>query len=63
VLLSNIMSHLQRAHKVRQKQADVIAERVRGWAGLIEYASELQPPSQVLLPISYLPVYLDGLLC
>jgi hypothetical protein len=29
VLPSHIKSHLQRAHKVKQKQADAIAERVR----------------------------------
>ena len=44
VLPSHIKSHLQRAHKVNQKQAEDIAERVRSWPGLIEYASELQAP-------------------
>jgi hypothetical protein len=63
VLPSHIKSHLQRAHKVKQKQAEDIAERVRSWPGLIEYAREIQVPSQVVKPISQLPVYPDGLLC
>jgi superfamily II DNA helicase RecQ len=63
VLPSHIKSHLQRAHKVKDKQAEDIAERVRSWSGLIEYASELQAPSQVIPLISQLPVYRDGLLC
>jgi hypothetical protein len=45
VLPSHIRSHLQRAHKVKQKQAEDIAERVRSWLGLVEYASEIQVPS------------------
>jgi hypothetical protein len=44
VLPSHIQSHLQRAHMIQQKQAEDIAERVRSWPGLIEYASELQEP-------------------
>ena len=63
VLPSHIKSHLQHAHKVKQKQAEDIAERVRSWPGLIEYASEIQVPSQVVRPISQLPMYSDGLLC
>ena len=63
VLPSHIKSHLQRAHKVKQKQAEEIAEQVRSWPGLMEYASEIQVPRQVVAPISQLPVYSDGLLC
>jgi hypothetical protein len=63
VLPSHIKSHLQRAHKVKQRQAEDIAERVHSWLGLVEYASEIQVPSQVITPISQLPVYSDGLLC
>jgi hypothetical protein len=63
VLPSHIKSHLQRAHKVNHKQAEDIAERVRSWSGLIEYASELQAPSEVIPPISQLPIYPDGVLC
>jgi hypothetical protein len=63
VLPSYIKSYLQQAHKVKQKQAKDIAERVRSWPGLIEYASEIQVPSQVVAPISQLLVYLDRLLC
>jgi hypothetical protein len=36
---------------------------VRSWLGLIEYASELQAPSEVIPPISQLPIYPDGVLC
>ncbi|KAF2023099.1 hypothetical protein EK21DRAFT_20390, partial [Setomelanomma holmii] len=56
VLPSHIKSHLQRVHKVKHKQAEDIAKRVGSWLGLIEYASELQAPSQVILPISQLPL-------
>jgi hypothetical protein len=63
VLPSHMKSHLQRAHKVKQKQAEDIAERVGSWPGLEEYASEIQVPSEVVTPISQLPVYSDGLLC
>jgi hypothetical protein len=63
VLPSHIRSHLQHAHKVKQKQAKDIAERVCSWPGLVEYVSKIQVPSQVIAPISQLPVYSDGLLC
>jgi hypothetical protein len=63
VLPSHIKSHLQRAHKIKQKQAEYIAERVGSCPGLIEYASEIQVPSQVVASISQSPVYVDGLLC
>jgi hypothetical protein len=63
VLPSHVKSHLQRAHKVKHKQAEEIADGVYTWFGLIEYASELQEPSQVVPPISQLPVYSDGLVC
>jgi uncharacterized C2H2 Zn-finger protein len=39
------------------------ADEVGGWAGLIEYASELEVPSQVIQAIQQLPVYADGLMC
>ena len=63
VLPSHIKSHMQRMHRVKHRQANTIAKRVRSWPGLIEYASELQEPSQVVARISQLPVYSDGLLC
>jgi hypothetical protein len=50
VLPSQVKSHLQRAHRVSQKQAESIAEDVASWTGLIEYASELEVPSQVIPP-------------
>jgi hypothetical protein len=63
VLSSHIKSHLRRVHRIKHKQAEEIAESVRSWSGLIEYASEVQAPSQVIPPMSQLPVYSDGLLC
>jgi hypothetical protein len=46
-----------------RKEADSIADEVRNWPGLIEYASESEVPSQVTEPIYQLPVYEDGLMC
>ena len=63
VLPSHIESHLQRVHRVKHKQAKHIAEKVRGWSGLTEYASEITVPSRLPAPINQLPVYSDGLLC
>jgi hypothetical protein len=63
VLPSHIESHLQRVHRVKQKQAKHIAEKVRGWSGLTEYASEITVPSRLPEPISQLPMYNNGLLC
>jgi hypothetical protein len=36
------MSHLQRTHRVNRKQAESAADEVSSWAGLIEYASEVE---------------------
>ncbi|KAJ4405824.1 hypothetical protein N0V91_004933 [Didymella pomorum] len=55
VLLSQIKSHVQRSHHVIRKEAELIADEVRNWAGLSEYASELNVPSQVIEPIQQLP--------
>jgi hypothetical protein len=44
VLPSQVKSYLQRAYRVSRKQAELIAEDVASWAGLIEYASELEVP-------------------
>jgi RecQ family ATP-dependent DNA helicase len=63
VLPSHIKSHVQRAHPAKRKQAKAIAEEVGNWAGLIQYAGELEVPSQVIEPIHQLPVYKDGLMC
>jgi hypothetical protein len=63
MLPSHMKSYLQYTHKVKHKQAEDIAERVHSWAELIEYASEIQVPSHVILLISQLPVYSDRLLC
>jgi hypothetical protein len=51
VLPSQIKSHLQRAHRVKGQQAEIVADEVSSWAGLIEYASELEVPSQVIQAI------------
>ena len=63
VLPSQIISHLQRNHRVKRKQAEVVAEEVSQWAGLIEYASELEVPGQAVQAIHPLPIYTDGLMC
>jgi hypothetical protein len=63
VLPSQIKSHLQRAHRVKGQQAEIVADEVSSWAGLIEYASELEVPSQVIQAIQQLLVYADGLMC
>ncbi|KAF3032558.1 hypothetical protein E8E12_001438 [Didymella heteroderae] len=62
-LVDHIKSHVQRAHPAKRKQAKAIAEEVGNWAGLIQYAGELEVPSQVIEPIHQLPVYKDGLMC
>jgi hypothetical protein len=41
----------------------VTADEVSGWAGLIEHASELEVPGQVITAIQQLLVYADGLMC
>jgi superfamily II DNA helicase RecQ len=63
VLPSHIERHLQRMHRVEHKEAERVAEAARGWAGLAEYASEVQVPSEVVEPIAPLPVFADGKLC
>lgn len=63
VLPSQIKNHVQRTHPVKRKQAKAIAEEVGSWAGLIQYAGELEVPSQAIKPIHQLPVYQDGLMC
>jgi hypothetical protein len=47
VLPSQIKSHLQRTHHVNHKQAKLVADGVSSWAGLIEYASELEGPGPI----------------
>jgi hypothetical protein len=63
VLPSQVKSHLQRTHHINCKQADLIAEDVSSWVGLIKHASELEVPSQVISAIQQLPVYADGFMC
>ena len=63
VLPSQIKNHLQRVHRMDSKQAESAAEKVGSRAGLIQYASELEMPSQVVAPMPQLPVYPDGLKC
>jgi hypothetical protein len=63
VLPSQIKSHVQRSHHVKHKEAELIADEVRNWAGLSEYASELNVPSQFVKPIQQLPVYQDRKMC
>lgn len=63
VLPSQAGNHLQRVHRVRRKQAQLVADELSSWPGLIQYASELEVPRQTIEPISQLPVYTDGLMC
>jgi hypothetical protein len=63
IIPSQIQSHLQRVHKIQQKKAEIIAEAVRCWPSLIEYASEIAIPDYAIPPIQQLPVYSDGLIC
>jgi uncharacterized C2H2 Zn-finger protein len=63
ILPSQVKSHLQHAHRAKRKEAEGVAEEVSSWAGLIQYASELEVPSQIIQPVHPLPVYADGLMC
>jgi hypothetical protein len=45
VLPSQVKSHLQRAHRVKGQQAEIVADEFSSWAGLIEYASKVEVPS------------------
>jgi hypothetical protein len=58
-----IESHLQKQHKVSRKQADIVGEQIRSWAGLLQYPSELEVPGGVPKPVPQLAVYTNGLLC
>src|SRR5688572_16859903 len=63
VLPSHVESHLRRAHKVHQKEAELAAAEISDWAGLAEYASDITVPKVVVQPIPELPVFADGMLC
>ncbi|KAK7178346.1 hypothetical protein PSPO01_15608 [Paraphaeosphaeria sporulosa] len=63
VLPSQVPHHLQRHHRVPRKEADSIAEEVGRWAGVIQYASQLEVPQRAVAPTSQLPIYTDGLMC
>ncbi|KAF2748571.1 hypothetical protein M011DRAFT_331378 [Sporormia fimetaria CBS 119925] len=63
VLPSHVKSYLQCVHSVSCKQAELVADEVSSWTGLIEYASEVEVPSHVTQPILQLPVWPDGLMC
>jgi hypothetical protein len=58
-----IESYLQEQHRVSRKQADIVREQIRSWAGLLQYPSELEVPGGVPQPVPQLPVYADGILC
>jgi uncharacterized C2H2 Zn-finger protein len=62
VLPNHIERHLQHVHKVEHKEAERVAKAAREWV-LVEYASEVQVPSQIVKSIAQLPVFADGLLC
>lgn len=63
IIPSQIKNHLQHIHKVRQLQAEIIADSVRSWPGLTEYASEIAVPEHAVPPICQLLEYTDGLKC
>jgi RecQ family ATP-dependent DNA helicase len=63
VLPSHIARHLIKAHKLSSKDAQLVAEEVEGWGGLVQYASEVQVPETTIRPIPELPVFTDGQLC
>jgi hypothetical protein len=42
-----IEGHLQGQHKVSRKQAEIVGEQIRSWAGLVQYPSELEVPRPV----------------
>jgi hypothetical protein len=58
-----IEGHLQEQHKVSRKQADIVGEQIRSWAGLLQYPSKLKVPGGVPRPVAQLAVYTNGLLC
>jgi hypothetical protein len=58
-----IEAHLQQQHKVSRKQAEIVREQIRSWAGLLQYPSKLEVPGGMPRPVPQLPVYADGLRC
>jgi hypothetical protein len=60
---SRMESDLQRVHRVKHKQAEHIAEKVRSWPNLIEYVTEAAVLSRLQAPISQIFMYSDWLLC
>jgi hypothetical protein len=58
-----IEGHLQGQHKVSRKQAELVGEQIRSWAGLLQYPSELAVPGSVPRPVPQLAVYADGMVC
>ena len=63
VLPSHVARHLTKAHKLPSKEADLIAQEVESWGGLVQYASEVQVPEAAIRPIPELLVFIDGQLC
>jgi hypothetical protein len=60
---NQIKGHLQEQHNISRKVAEAVGQRVRSWAGLTLYPSELEIPSGIPKSVQQLPVYTDGLLC
>jgi hypothetical protein len=48
-----IESHLQGQHKISYKQAEIVGEQIRNWAGLLQYP----------IPWPRLHPYKGGILC
>ncbi|KAF2818027.1 hypothetical protein CC86DRAFT_414286, partial [Ophiobolus disseminans] len=51
-----IEGHLQEQHKTSRKEAEVVGQHVRSWAGLVQYPSELEVPGGIPKPVPQLPV-------
>ena len=60
---NQIEGHLREQHQTPRKEAQIEAECIRKWPGLIQYPSELFYPSCVVKPFTQLSLYSDGLKC
>jgi uncharacterized C2H2 Zn-finger protein len=59
-----IEGHLHgKHHRLPRKEAQQIAEEIYDWPGLIPFASELEVPFSVDIPIPQLALFDDGLKC
>lgn len=60
---AEVESHLGGSHhRVKKEIRQIIATEINQWEGLIQTETQLRIPSDVIIPISELPIY-DGLMC